>query len=132
MKQTETPYRHAEAFRIMQYRCNGGHTEYIWNSRDGVTPFMLKCRHCERDTTHVNWRGDVLAPDHQLKPGDRFWRDGTHEEAREIMRQRIEMCRGTAYERSEADNQRMVEECVDWDDFQSGWPMLDERKESGS
>lgn len=37
---------HKEAYLLMNYRCECGHHELIWNSRDGVTPFTLSCPNC--------------------------------------------------------------------------------------
>ena len=40
----ESKYKHAEAYCLMKYKCEKcGKTEILWNSRDGVTPFMIKC-----------------------------------------------------------------------------------------
>jgi hypothetical protein len=37
-------FRHAEAFRLMRYRCKTCRfVETIWNSRDGVVPFGVDC-----------------------------------------------------------------------------------------
>ena len=36
-------HNHREAFCLMWYACPCGHAERYWNSRDGVTPFMIGC-----------------------------------------------------------------------------------------
>lgn len=48
----------AEGFCNMVYVCEHCHTtDMIWNSRDGVTPFMLSCLACEGTMKHSgNWR----------------------------------------------------------------------------
>ena len=78
---------HAEAFKRMRYRCesNPAHNEPIWNSRDGVTPFTVDCRHCGGYAEHVDWRQDHYRPDYKPLPGERFFRDGTPGEALAIM-----------------------------------------------
>lgn len=44
----ESKYKHAEAYCLMKYKCEKcGKTEILWNSRDGVTPFMIKCEKCD-------------------------------------------------------------------------------------
>ena len=49
-------YNHKEAFCLMQYQCEKcGGLEYLWNSRDGVTPFMLGCIKCDGMMQHINW-----------------------------------------------------------------------------
>ena len=55
-----TKYNHGEAFCAMSYRCENGCKEVLWNSRDGVTPFTLRCVECGGVMEHVNWRDDVL------------------------------------------------------------------------
>jgi hypothetical protein len=66
-------YKHMEAFRLMTYRSDDGtEEELIWNSRDGVTPFVIRLR-SGKTATHVNWTNDRRIPDHQLKHGDRYF-----------------------------------------------------------
>ena len=44
MKESNEEYKHAEAFCLMKYRCEKcGQAEVVWNSRDGVTPFIINC-----------------------------------------------------------------------------------------
>lgn len=84
-------YNHKEAYCLMWYSCTKcPHIERIWNSRDGVTPFGCNCPSCGGTMDHTNWNMDELAPDHQLRPMQKFWRDGTPDEAETIMRRRIE------------------------------------------
>ena len=76
-------FNHAEAFYHMVYtgKSNTGSiTIKIWNSRDGVTPFMtfskeygieLQCRHTTLDYREQNYKP---------KKGDLIWRDTTPEE----------------------------------------------------
>jgi len=50
---------HKEALCLMQYRCTGClRTEILWNSRDGVTPFIVRCSECKADMQHINWQQD--------------------------------------------------------------------------
>ena len=55
---------HKEAFCLMQYQCHTcNHITNIWNSRDGVTPFMAGSRCCEGATLrHGNWQLDRHCP----------------------------------------------------------------------
>lgn len=67
-------HQHGEAFRLMKYRCDSGcHNEIIWNSRDGVTPFIIRSRDGAHKMTHIEWRTDVYAPDHKPKTGERIF-----------------------------------------------------------
>lgn len=131
-------HRHAEAFKLMAYRCDLCATsEIIWNSRDGVTPFCVACAACGMgEANHVDWALDVYAPDHRLLKGQRYFRDGLREEARAIMRRRLELGRGTAYAIPEEDWPAFIDRAVEghaievdgervpMGEFQPGWPML--------
>lgn len=82
-------YSHAEAFALMQYRDKEtGEIELIWNSRDGVTPFIVLSR-AGNHSQHVNWRGDERKPDHVPEIGDRIFVDLTMEVAVEFQRKRF-------------------------------------------
>lgn len=75
-------HTHSEAFCLMQYQADdGSEIEMIWNSRDGVTPFVITLR-SGKQARHVNWGQDVYAPDHKPQPGDRIFTDLTPERAR--------------------------------------------------
>jgi hypothetical protein len=80
----EKKYNHAEAFCLLKYRCaTCGKEEYLWNSRDGVTPFSLRCG-CDimNFMNHVDFNKDIPIPG--LHPiGIRWFVDLTKEKARE-------------------------------------------------
>lgn len=91
-------YDHAEAFMLMKYatRKDGPGpdpiVERIWNSRDGVTPFVVRSTD-GREMQHVDWRNDVYAPHHPhtgLKVGDRIFVDMTREAAEAFGQKRRE------------------------------------------
>lgn len=71
------PYRHVEAFRMMTYECRVcGKQMRIWNSRDGVTPFTVTCRLCDKGfMVHINWANDPLLPRYSPQVGDWIWVD---------------------------------------------------------
>lgn len=51
--------KHGEAFCLMQYEADDhSETEVIWNSRDGVTPFVVTLR-SGKSATHTRWGEDV-------------------------------------------------------------------------
>ena len=79
---TSTDYQHAEAFCLMTYRSDDGiEEETIWNSRDGVTPFVISLR-SGKQATHVDWHRDRRVPEYQPPPGSRIFVDLTPERAR--------------------------------------------------
>lgn len=120
--------QHKEAFCLMWYACKCGHRERIWNSRDGVTPFGCDCPSCKGGIMdHVEWHRDEPAPNHKLSRGQRFWRDGTPDEAEAIMRRRIEKSKGGRWEPDEVTAARLIKSARDDSEgeFQKGWPMLD-------
>lgn len=129
-KLTEHGHVHGEAFCLMWYACKQcGHRERFWNSRDGVTPFAMGCPSCssyEMQHWHINQ--DEYAPNHKLHHGQRFWRDGTPDEAEAIMRRRIVLGRGK-YPLSVAREKMLIAMARDPDapdgEFRRGWPILD-------
>jgi hypothetical protein len=119
---------HKEAFCLMWYACKCGHRERIWNSRDGVTPFGCLCPSCAGTMSHVEWHSDTSAPNHKLTIGQRFWRDGTPDEAEAIMRRRIEKAKGTQWEPTPEVVETLIKNARDESDeseFRKGWPTLD-------
>jgi hypothetical protein len=60
---------------------DGGEVEYIWNSRDGVTPFSVRSR-SGAEMTHVDWRNDRRIPDYEPQIGERIFVDLTPMRAR--------------------------------------------------
>lgn len=82
-------YQHAEAYCLMTYRADDGtEEEQIWNSRDGVTPFVITLR-SGKQATHADWRNDQRIPDYQPPPGSRIFVDLTPERARELAAQNV-------------------------------------------
>lgn len=124
---TQRGHSHGEAFMLMTYACECGHRETIWNSRDGVTPFCMNCPSCGGSTLrHVDWQRDVYAPDHKLHKGQRFWRDGTPDEAERIMRRRIYLMRDQYPCTPEKEVELIRGARTGENEFRQGWPMLDQ------
>lgn len=75
-----------EAFKIMNYCCECGNHEKLWNSRDGVTPFSIPCSVCGdgMGMVHVDWHKDIFAPIFTPPAGSRYFADMTIERAREF------------------------------------------------
>jgi hypothetical protein len=127
---TARGHRHNEAFCLMWYACACSHRERIWNSRDGVTPFAMECPSCGlANLRHAHWNLDEYAPEHKLHRDQRFWRDGTPDDAEAIMKRRIEIMRTEDWpctlerERALIEGARRGEH-----EFRKGWPMLDAHK----
>jgi hypothetical protein len=82
-------FNHAEAFCWMYYSSEDG-TIGIWifNSRDGVTPFMLKYGGVE--LRHSHWQKDLQQPEYKPKAGDLVWRTLTPQEAEDKTIRNIE------------------------------------------
>ncbi len=87
----ETPrkYVHGEAFCRMKYaRKDGSGVEWVWNSRDGVTPFLVGPKGRQGPfgddelLSHVDWHLDQVRPDYKPQPGERVFIDLTPELAR--------------------------------------------------
>lgn len=72
---SERPHAHGEAFCHMLYRADdGSEEEWIWNSRDGVTPVGITLR-SGKQARHVEWHRDRYDPDHVPQPGERIFVD---------------------------------------------------------
>lgn len=83
-------YQHAEAYCLMTYRSEDGtEEELIWNSRDGVTPFVISLR-SGAEAKHVDWHQDQRVPDYQPPPGTRIFVDLTRDIARDNGRRTAE------------------------------------------
>lgn len=88
-------FSHPEAFRIMLYKSKDGEVvESIWNSRDGVTPFLVGVRDDQdrRMMQHVQWGGDPLALWHVPNIGDRIFVDRTEELSLAEAKRYVERC----------------------------------------
>lgn len=125
---SDPQYIHGEAFMLMLYECKEcPEREILWNSRDGVTPFGIGCRQCGGLLQHVAWKSDLRAPDYKPQPGQRFFRDGTPDEAESIMRERIDRMKGTAYEVTDENYRKELLAAARSGDgeFRKGWPTID-------
>lgn len=80
MDETKTEHRYGEAFCLMLYQGKDSKRIVdIWNSRNGVTPFMVDID--GEQYQHIEFRMDRRVPDHRLRPGDYFFRDVTELDA---------------------------------------------------
>jgi hypothetical protein len=83
-------FKHAEAFCLMTYRADDGtEEEVIWNSRDGVTPFVITLR-SGKTATHVAWQKDRCDPGYRPPLGSRIFADLGRDKAAAAARQRVE------------------------------------------
>lgn len=129
------PHRHAEAFKLMHYRSEeSGHELVVWNSRDGVTPYIFRHPDTRETYRHVEWHRDVYAPDHRPKVGEFFFEDLTRERALARRRREVVACWGRAEHGWPAmrDDPRYAgltweqaaERLAEADLQEPGWPML--------
>ena len=94
-----TKYNHAEAFCLMLYTCKDcGFIEVLWNSRDGVTPFIINCRNCKGEAMHQEMALDVRMPNYKPGLGQRIFIDVTKEKAEEYAKKRMDSFKNTEYE----------------------------------
>lgn len=82
-------HSYGEAFKVMRYEGAGGRREWIWNSRDGITPF---CVHSVDgvEMHHGNWHLDRYEPLHVPAVGSRVFVDMTEELARPRAKEYVE------------------------------------------
>ena len=83
--------QHPEAFCLMKYATDdGSEIEWIWNSRDGVTPFCIRTRSGEKEMRHIDWQFDICIPHYKPSKGERIFVDLTRERAEQFARERVE------------------------------------------
>lgn len=88
-----------EAFCLMTYQCEQCHKmEEVYNTRNGITPFTIRCRYCGGTARHINWQYDKRDPDFKPLTGMRVFIDLTPEKAKEYAVKRLKSCIGTEYE----------------------------------
>lgn len=76
---------------LMWYKCEKcGKKERIWNSRPGVTPFIIDCSDCAGAMQHDNFHLDEHAPNHHPEKGDRIFIDWTKEAAEQKYKKQID------------------------------------------
>ena len=114
-------FNHAEAFCIMKYKCEAcGHIEYLWNSRDGVTPFIIGCKKCKGRSQHDEWARDVSIPN--LNPmGIRWFIDLTKEKYLEHIRS-VYTKENEPYHGKTA--KEVIEILSSFEDWQEGQPHI--------
>ena len=83
----------AEAFFLMRYEGPGGRREWIWNSRDAITPAMVHAADDERvHMHHGNWHLDRYEPHFVPPVGARVFVDLTEEVARPLAEAYVAKC----------------------------------------
>lgn len=121
-------HQYAERFALMWYACGDcPHVERIWNSRNGVTPFGLSCPSCGgHKLYHTNFREDEFAPRHELRKGQRFFRDGTPDEAVAIIERRFSLYEKSGDKIPEETRRRMLDDARNTTgEWNEGWPAVD-------
>ncbi len=123
-QKTERGHDHAEAFCVMKYRCgNCGTEERIWNSRDGVTPFIVSCSRCRTGRMeHVDWQYDSYEPDHIPRKGERMFVDTPESLRLPLTRMSIVMISRNMGETPDLDEKR-VREIADHN-YRKGSPYI--------
>ncbi len=81
---------HAEAYCLMNYASkDGNYREQLWNSRDGVTPFVIHGEG-EVEMQHTDWQMDVCVPFFVPPVGLRVFIDLTEAATRAYTERRVE------------------------------------------
>ena len=84
-------YNHREAFCLMRYATDDMTVEEIlWNSRDGVTPFVIMSRDKQHELTHVDFFLDERNALYVPPVGSRIFVDLTPEKALEYATTQVE------------------------------------------
>jgi hypothetical protein len=87
-ERTGRPHIYVEAFCLMKYQAEDGTSEILWNSRDGVTPFVIRLKPgadgVALEAKHVEWNRDQYLPNFVPEVGSRIFVDLTPARAREF------------------------------------------------
>ena len=75
---------------LMRYEGAGGRREWIWNSRDGITPFCVQSADESADLQHGNWHLDRYEPAYVPAVGSRVFVDLTEDLARPLAIRNVE------------------------------------------
>lgn len=87
---TRYGFNHVEAYCVMLYATTtGSEREIIWNSRDGVTPFIVFSR-SGHEMQHVAWEQDTMWLTYVPDVGSRIFVDLTRELALPIAQSQVE------------------------------------------
>lgn len=126
-----TRHKHDEAFLLIWYACPCAHQERVWNSRDGIIPQAIICSSCGGMAMVPRAAPMEYAPKHQLHHGQKFFRDGTTDEAFKLTKQWADKCikegsqipgeEGKKY--TEKDRPALERELMK--KFTPGWPCVD-------
>lgn len=79
-----------EAFMLMRYEGAGGRREWLWNSRDGITPFCIASADRGAELHHGNWHLDRYEPFYVPAVGSRVFVDLTEDTARPLAQDYVE------------------------------------------
>ncbi len=85
------PHKTGDSFMLMLYASKDRSvTEYIWNSREGVTPFIVMSRDGKTELQHEAWDRDIYCPTFRPPKGMRIFVNLTREKAAEHARRVVE------------------------------------------
>jgi hypothetical protein len=85
------PHSCGDAFMLMKYASKDGHiVEYLWNSRDGVTPFGLTAKDEKTELLHVDWQNDIYCRNFEPPIDMRIFVRMTRERALEHAKRNVE------------------------------------------
>lgn len=119
-------YKHKEAYCIMFYKCDKCHSiERFWNSRDGVTPFVVlaRCPHCRGDMQHIDFFMDECSPDHNPYRGQGVFTDMPEALKRTDVHIRVMRARADGYDLPENAEQAMCEDMQPGEPFFFRWGL---------
>jgi hypothetical protein len=115
--------KHAEAFCLMTYRCSSCQKEEeLWNSRDGVTPYVIDCRYCKGEATHVNFGSDKFLPNYKPFKGQRIFIDMSEKRKKKIAEKRFTQSQGTPYAIPIEDKKEFIKDFIS--SFHDGEPDI--------
>lgn len=66
-------YNYSDAYKLITYQSDDGtESEDIWNSRDGIVPFMVPSRTSGKHLVRFDWMNERRYRQYTPKPGSRI------------------------------------------------------------
>jgi hypothetical protein len=85
------PHKTGDSFMLMLYASKDHKiVEYLWNSREGVTPFGILARDDKTTLYHEAWDHDIYCPNYEPPVGMRIFVGLTRQRAKEAARRNVE------------------------------------------
>lgn len=111
MKVIDMNFKHCEAYCCMTYKCDKcNEEERIWNSRDGVTPFIIRCK-CGGEMQHINFAKDERILNRVPEDEERVFSTMTYKDKKRMAKERAENLIKIGYKKPK-DKNKLIKQLI--------------------